>query len=29
MKVSGFRAKFLEVSKWFDGCDRLKTIFKS
>ena len=29
MKVSRFRVKFLEVCEWFDGCDRLKMIFKS
>jgi len=29
MKVSGFRVKFVEVCEWFDGCDRIKIIFKS
>jgi len=29
MKVSGFRVKFVDVCEWFDGCDRLKIIFKS
>jgi len=29
VKVSGFKVKFVEVRKWFDGCDRLKVIFKS
>jgi len=29
VKVSGFRAKFIEVCEWFDRCDRLKIIFKS
>ena len=29
MKVSGFRVNFIEVCEWFDGCDRLKIIFKS
>jgi len=29
VKVSGFRVKFVEVCKLFDGCDRLKVIFKS
>jgi len=27
--VSGFRVKFVEVCERFDGCDRLKIIFKS
>jgi len=29
MKVSEFRVNFVEVCKWFDGCDRIKIIFKS
>ena len=29
MKVSGFKVMFVEVCEWFDGCDRLKIIFKS
>ena len=29
VKVSGFRVKFVDVCEWFDGCDRLKIIFKS
>ena len=29
MKVNGFRVKFVEVCEWFDGCDKLKFIFKS
>jgi len=29
VKVSGFRVKFVEVCECFDGCDRLKIIFKS
>ena len=29
MKVRGFRVNFVEVCEWFDGCDRLKIIFKS
>jgi len=29
VKVSGFRAKFVDVYDGFDGCDRLKIIFKS
>jgi len=29
MKVTGFRVKFVKVCEWFDGCDRLKIIFKS
>jgi len=29
VKVSGFRVKFDKVWKRFDGCDRLKNIFKS
>jgi len=29
VKVGGFRVKFVEVCESFDGCDRLKIIFKS
>ena len=29
VKMGGFRLKFVEVCEWFDGCDRLKIIFKS
>jgi len=29
VKMSGFRVKFVDVCEWFDGCDRLKIIFKS
>ena len=29
MKEGGFRVKFVKVCEWFDGCDRLKIIFKS
>ena len=29
VKVSGFRVKFVGVCEWFDGCDRLKIIFKA
>jgi len=29
VKVSGFRVNFVEVCELFDGCDRLKIIFKS
>jgi len=29
VKVGGFRGKFVKVCEWFDGCDRLKIIFKS
>jgi len=29
VKVGGLRVKFLKVSELFDGCDRLKIIFKS
>jgi len=29
MKVSGLRVKFVKVCDWFDGCDKLKIIFKS
>ena len=29
VKVSGFRVKLVEVCEWFDGCDKLKIIFKS
>jgi len=28
VKVGGLRVKFVIVSEWFDGCDRLKIIFK-
>ena len=28
VKVGGFRLKFVEVCEWFNGCDRLKIIFK-
>ena len=28
VKMGGFRVKFVEVCEWFDGCDRLKIIFK-
>ena len=28
MKVGGLRVKFVKVCEWFDGCDRLKIIFK-
>jgi len=28
-KVGGLRVKFVKVCEWFDGCDRLKIIFKS
>jgi len=27
--VSAFTVNFVEVCEWFDGCDRLKIIFKS
>jgi len=27
--MSEFRVKFVGVCEWFDGCDRLKIIFKS
>jgi len=29
VKEGGFRVNFIEVCEWFDGCDRLKIIFKS
>jgi len=29
VKEGGFRAKFVKVCEWFDGCDRLEIIFKS
>ena len=29
VKVGGFRVKFVDVCESFDGCDRLKIIFKS
>ena len=29
MKEGGFRVKFVKVCEWFDGCDKLKIIFKS
>ena len=29
VKVGGFRVKFVKLCEWFDGCDRLKIIFKS
>jgi len=29
VKEGGFRVKFVKVCEWFDGCDRLKIIFKS
>jgi len=29
LKLSGFRVKFVEDCEWFEGCDRLKIIFKS
>ena len=29
MKVGGLRIQFVKVCKQFDGCDRLKIIFKS
>jgi len=28
-KVGGLRVMFVQVCEWFDGCDRLKLIFKS
>jgi len=28
VKVSGFRVNFVEVCEWFDGCDKLRIIFK-
>jgi len=27
--LSGFRVNFIEICELFDGCDRLKIIFKS
>ena len=29
VKVGGFGVTFVKVCEWFDGCDRLKIIFKS
>jgi len=29
VEVIWLRVKFVEVCQWFDGCDRLKIIFKS
>jgi len=29
VKVDGLRVKLDKVCEWFDGCDRLKIIFKS
>ena len=29
VKEGGFRVKFVKDCEWFDGCDRLKIIFKS
>jgi len=29
VKVGELRVKFFQVCEWFDGCDRLKLIFKS
>ena len=29
VKVVGFKVKFVEVCESFNGCDRLKIIFKS
>jgi len=29
VKMGSLRVKFDEVYEWFDGCDRLKIIFKS
>ena len=29
VKLGGLRVKFVKVCQWFDGCDRLKVIFKS
>ena len=29
VKEGSFRVKFVKVCEWFDGCDRLKIIFKS
>jgi len=28
VKIYVFRVKFVKVCEWFDGCDRLKIIFK-
>jgi len=28
VKVSGFRVNFVQVCEWFDGCDKLRIIFK-
>ena len=27
--MDGLRVKFVKVCKWFEGCDRLKVIFKN
>jgi len=27
--MGGLRVKFVKVCEWFDGCDRLKIIYKS
>jgi len=29
VKDGGFRVNFIEVCEWFNGCDKLKIIFKS
>jgi len=29
VKVDWFSVKFVKVCEWFDGCDKLKIIFKS
>jgi len=29
VKVGGLRVKFVKLCQWFDGCERLKIIFKS
>jgi len=29
VKEGEFKVKFVKVCEWFDGCDRLKIIFKS
>jgi len=29
VKLGELRVKFVQVCEWFDGCDRLKIIFKS
>jgi len=29
VKMGGLRVKFVKVCEWFDGCDRLKIIYKS